>query len=120
MARVATPTGVSEAVQLHFMESVGRYSAKLCFAQAGPHEVTVLLDGSHVPGSPYAVDVQPSELWLPGCRLVGEGIQLARAGEAATFTVQAADRAGSQIHHGGANFSASATGENLPSLATLA
>jgi filamin len=80
-----------------------RYQAKVTLTQAGQHTVAVLLDGEHVDGSPYAVVATAAALWLPACRLVGSGLQRARAGETTVFSLQAADRSGNAIQTGGAN-----------------
>jgi hypothetical protein len=116
VARLFTPTGVAEALPLHYVESTGRYQAKVTLTQAGQHTVAVLLDGEHIRGSPYTVVATAAALWLPACRLVGAGLQRARAGETTVFSLQAADRSGNAIQHGGANLTASVSsdGEVLP------
>eukprot|EP00854_Cymbomonas_tetramitiformis_P001872 gene1872-2542_t len=107
VARVFTPSGVNEPLVLHFSESVGRYDTKLLWAQAGPHTISVQLDGHHINGSPYKVNVSSKDMWLPACKLAPSGAIKATAGVMNTLQFETCDAHGNRMASGGAplNFS---------------
>ena len=59
VARLLTPTGLSEALQLVYLEANGWYTAHLGLTAAGPNIVSVMLDHEPVVNSPFTVQVRP-------------------------------------------------------------
>ena len=79
----------------------GTYDASYVAVLSGCYQLIVTLDGVHVPGSPFTVHVRASSAAAPRCVATGSGLREARAGERATFCIQAVDADGSQKTCGG-------------------
>ena len=79
----------------------GTYDASYVAVLSGCYQLIVTLDGVHVPGSPFTVHVRASSAAAPRCVATGGGLREARAGERATFCIQAVDADGSQKTCGG-------------------
>jgi hypothetical protein len=73
--------------------SKGYYTCEYTPTSAGRHMLAVRLRGRHVRGSPFTVIVQPGEANATTSTVHGTGLRRARAGEEATFYMQAKDDA---------------------------
>ena len=60
------------------------------------------MNGEPVVGSPLVVEVDAQEVSLPMCRLSGQGLAGAVAGERAVILIEARDARGNRLFQGGA------------------
>ena len=73
----------------------------------GKNELSVLLDGDHIQGSPFTIDVDAGEIDPTKCEVFGPGTVSAIVGVMTHFTVRAFDTFGNRIMRGGAKLKSS-------------
>ena len=98
-----TPSGASHALAAGFAERGSRYRASVRWWEVGRHEIVATVNGEPVVGSPLVVEVDAQEMSLPMCRLSGQGLAGAVAGERAVILVEARDARGNRLFQGGAS-----------------
>ena len=97
-----TPSGASHTLSATFAERGSRYRAAVRWWEVGRHEIIATVNGEPVVGSPLVVEVDAQEVSLPMCRLSGQGLAGAAAGERATILIEARDARGNRLFQGGA------------------
>ena len=97
-----TPSGASHTLSATFAERGSRYRAAVRWWEVGRHEIFATVNGEPVVGSPLVVEVDAQEVSLPMCRLSGQGLAGAAAGERATILIEARDARGNRLFQGGA------------------
>ena len=97
-----TPSGASHALAAGFAERGSRYRASVRWWEVGRHEIVAAVNGEPVVGSPLVVEVDAQEVSLPMCRLSGQGLAGAVAGERAVILIEARDARGNRLFQGGA------------------
>ena len=97
-----TPSGASHTLSATFAERGSRYRAAVRWWEVGRHEIVATVNGEPVVGSPLVVEVDAQEVSLPMCRLSGQGLAGAAAGERATILIEARDARGNRLFQGGA------------------
>jgi len=94
----------------------GDYSVNWNPVIAGWHRIAVRICNpacTHIRGSPFAVDVEPSPTYGPNSTVEGSGIVDGIAGEARVFVIQDKDSAGNNRTLGGENFEMKLTGLSM-------
>jgi len=90
----------------------GSYTVSYRPLDKGKHTIIVQYEGKNVAKSPYHVNIDsnPNEADAGGSNAFGPGLQEAIVGDAANFTIQARNKKGDKINHGGHNFDVEVTG----------
>jgi len=92
----------------------GTYTVNYRPLDKGNHTIVVNYEGKPVAKSPYHVniDVSPNDADASGSNAFGPGLQEAIVGEPANFTIQARNKKGDKIPHGGHPFDVEVLGPN--------
>ena len=88
----------------------GVYKAKYTPTIAGQHRISILYQGDHLAGSPFLVTVKESASDPSMSTVTGEGLEDCLVGEDRHFLVEAVDRFGNRVVHGGDAFKAEMKG----------
>ena len=75
-------------------EGDGSYTVSYLATVSGTYSLSVSCNAAPIPGSPFAITVEPSVAHAPSCLADGAGLRVAVAGEAASFFVRAHDEFG--------------------------
>ena len=84
----------------------GTYKARYTPTVAGEYKISVVLDGEHLPGSPFLVTVREGGADPGMSTVTGEGLLDCAVGEDRHFLVESIDKFGNRISHGGDDFTA--------------
>lgn len=103
--RLISPSGLSTIVPLRLTKDKARYCASVIWPEVGPNSLIAALNGDVIVGCPFAVNIKTSQVYVPGCKFSGKGVNKAIAGEKSTFIIEARDARGNRMTGGGANLS---------------
>lgn len=88
----------------------GSYAARYVATVAGQQRVGVTLAGQHLPGSPFLVTVREGQGDPSMTTVTGEGLEDCVVGSDRHFLIEAVDKHGNRVQHGGDAFVADLTG----------
>lgn len=88
----------------------GTYTARYIPTVAGEHRMNVMLDGDGLPGSPFLVKVSEGQGDPAMSTVTGEGLNDCQVGTDRHFLIEAVDKFGNRVLHGGDNFTAELLG----------
>ena len=107
---VLTMYGPEEVVVRITDQMDGRYRAAYVPTVAGQYRLSVTLHSEHFPGSPFLVTVKEGPADAGMCTVSGEGVEECQVGSDRHFLVEAVDRFGNRVLHGGEGFAADLQG----------
>jgi hypothetical protein len=109
---IVTPTMVRGQISNATVAAHGDGTFKVGYSLfvAGTYNVSILVGGSHVVGSPYTATITAAELYTPDCVAIGPGLDTARAGKEASFVIYAKDAYGNALTEGGNTFAVTLEG----------
>jgi hypothetical protein len=88
----------------------GTYKARYTPTVAGEYKISVTLDGEQLPGSPFLVNIREGGADPGMSTVTGEGLLDCAVGEDRHFLVEAIDKFGNRISHGGDPFTTTLNG----------
>ena len=88
----------------------GTYKARYTATVAGEYKISVTLDGQHLPGSPFLVTVREGGADPGMSTVTGEGLLDCQVGQDRHFLIEAVDKFGNRVSHGGDSFVAKLEG----------
>ena len=82
----------------------GTYKSRYTPTVAGEYKISVTLDGEHLPGSPFLVTIREGGADPGMSTVTGEGLLDCQVGQDRHFLVEAVDKFGNRVSHGGDTF----------------
>jgi hypothetical protein len=100
-----------EEIVIHVSDCLdGKYTASYMPCLAGQYRLSVTLHNEHFPGSPFLVSIKENLADASMSTVSGEGIEDCQVGSDRHFLVEAVDKYGNRVLHGGEGFAAALQG----------